>query len=115
MGRYFDTDGSGNIAFKEFAEKIDASAQDTEKEQQDMALGFFKKVVKGKKNRMIQAYRMADDQLASQVSRKAVEEIMANVIGVKAVDARRVCTKFFGEADVIPYTSFLKLLTYVEA
>jgi len=140
--RYFDEDGSGNIAFKEFSDKImghgndsmgqlvmteaynvekyeqkvsDASAQDTEKEQQTMAMGFFKKVVKGKKNRMIQAYRMADDQLASQVSRQAVEEIMANVIGVKAVDARRVCMEFFGEVEMVTFGSFLKLLQFVQA
>ena len=135
--RYFDSDGSGNIAFNEFSTKIkqaggnfemktsynehkyeekvnDASAQDLEKENQLFALQFFKKVVKGKRSRMIQAFRMADDQLAATISTDAVVEIMSTQVNVKDVDARRVCTLVFGDAKKISYESYMKLLDSVD-
>lgn len=139
--RYFDADGSGSISYDEFFLKIeesgnsgakyrmkeaynvekyeqkvsDSSEADLEKQQQMKAMQYFKKVVKGKKNRMIQAYRMADDQLASLVARAAVEEIMSNVIGMKVVDARRVCEEYFGGASAVKYSDYIRLLEFVKA
>lgn len=117
--RFFDSDGSGKISFKEFCEKIelghgefemtksvdlgkyesklkDVELQDIESQYRVKAMKYFKKIVEDRMGDMKQAFRMADGAFNNKLSAGKVVQVMCSVLGMEPIDARRVLVSSFG-------------------
>ena len=117
--RFFDSDGSGKISYKEFASKIEAGhekfemtksvdlakyetqlkdveLQDIETQYRAKAVQFFNKIVDDRMGDMKQAFRMADNSFQNKLSAARTCQVMCDVLGMEPIDAERVLISVFG-------------------